>query len=212
MLAQVVSKKRVVDHGEVLTGTREVNAMLDLVKQETERIESKFLEPACGTGNFLTEILDRKLRVVKARYGKSDLEFERYGVLAVSSIYGIDLLLDNVQECRARLLDIFDRHYRVLYREECLRTVRFILSRNIIHGDALTLRTLGENPSPIVFSEWSLVTGSLMNRVDYAFEELLVFGHNKEKPLFSDLGEEQFFPAPLKKFPLTHFLRLADAE
>jgi type I restriction-modification system DNA methylase subunit len=97
---QVVSKQRVADHGEVLTGKREVNAMLDLVKQETERIESRFLEPACGNGNFLTVILERKLAVVEKRYGKSQLDFERYAVLAVSSIYGIDILDDNVRQWR----------------------------------------------------------------------------------------------------------------
>lgn len=212
MLAQVVSKKRVVDHGEVLTGTREVNAMLDLVKQETERIDSKFLEPACGTGNFLAEILERKLRVVKSRFGKNKWDSERYGVLAVSSIYGIDLLPDNVEKCRKRLFEVFDRHYRLLYRQECLRTIKFILSLNIIHGDALTLKTVGENPKPIVFSEWSFVTGSMVKRRDFTFEELLSFAGTKETPLFSDLGEEVFFPKPLKDYPLKHFLELADAD
>src|SRR5438034_7986697 len=111
MESQVISKKRVADHGEVLTGKREVNAMLDLVKQETERIESRFLEPACGNGNFLTKILERKLRVVELRYGNSQLEYERNAVLAVSSIYGIDKQEDNVTECRERLFEIFDRKY-----------------------------------------------------------------------------------------------------
>src|SRR3989475_8542002 len=105
--AQVRTKKRVSDHGEVLTGHREVNAMLDLVKQETERIDSRFLEPACGNGNFLAEILQRKLRIVESRYRKSQLEYERNAVLAVSSIYGIDILNDNVVECRQRLFGIF---------------------------------------------------------------------------------------------------------
>ena len=79
---QVISRQRVADHGEVLTGKREVNAMLDLVKQETERIESRFLEPACGTGNFLVEILRRKLSLVDSRYRRSQLEWERNAVLA----------------------------------------------------------------------------------------------------------------------------------
>lgn len=212
MQAQVVSKKRVVDHGEVLTGSREVNAMLDLVKQETEKIDSRFLEPACGTGNFLTEILERKLRIVKSRYGKNQWDFERYAVLAVSSIYGIDLLLDNVEKCRERLFDVFDRHYRLLYKQECLRTIKFLLSRNIIHGDALTLKTVGEDPKPIVFSEWSFVTGSMVKRRDFTFEELLSFAGTKETPLFSDLGEEVFFPMPLRDYPLKHFLELADGD
>src|SRR5579863_10165885 len=114
---QVVSRKRVTDHGEVYTAKREVNSMLDLVKQETTRIDSRFLEPACGTGNFLTEILERKLRVVEKRYGKSRLEYERYAILAVSSIYGIDILADNVRDCRQRLLDIFETAYTRLFKE-----------------------------------------------------------------------------------------------
>jgi len=110
--AQVRTKKRVSDHGEVMTGQREVNAMLDLVKQETERIDSRFLEPACGDGNFLSVILERKLAVVERRYGKSQLDFERYAVLAVSSIYGIDILPDNAHICRCRLFEIFDASTR----------------------------------------------------------------------------------------------------
>src|SRR6267378_6450727 len=106
--AQVKTKRRVSDHGEVLTGHREVNAMLVLLKEETERIDSRFLEPACGDGNFLSAILERKLAVVERRYGKSQLDFERYAVLAVSSIYGIDILEDNVRQCRHRLYSIFD--------------------------------------------------------------------------------------------------------
>ncbi|MBQ9041046.1 MAG: SAM-dependent DNA methyltransferase, partial [Clostridia bacterium] len=105
---QVKSKTRVADHGEVFTAQREVNAMLDLVKQETERIDSRFLEPACGDGNFLAELLQRKLAAVKARYKKSPADFEKYAVVAVTSIYGVDILQDNVQACRARLFDIWD--------------------------------------------------------------------------------------------------------
>lgn len=164
MEAQVKSKQRVADHGEVLTGKREVNAMLDLVKSETERIDSRFLEPACGTGNFLAEILERKLRVVETRYRKSQLDFERNAILAVSSIYGMDILEDNVQQCRQRLFGIFDLNYLRLFKnktnDNCRESVRFILERNIIHGDALSLKTVGDNPMPIVFSEWSPVSAS----------------------------------------------------
>jgi hypothetical protein len=208
----VVSKKRVADHGEVFTAQREVNAMLDLVKQETERIDSRFLEPACGTGNFLAEILERKLRVVESRYGKNPLHYERNAVLAVTSLYGIDILEDNILKCRKRLFDIFDMKYNCLFKEECLKTVHYILERNIIWGDALTLKTVGDNPQPIIFSEWSPVNGNMIKRRDFAFEELLTFAGMKEKPLFSDLGEEVFFPTPVKEYPLTHYLRLADAE
>jgi len=213
---QVISRKRVADHGEVLTAKREVNAMLDLVKQETERIESRFLEPACGTGNFLTEILERKLRVVESRYGKSLLEYERYAVLAVSSIYGVDILQDNVVECRKRLFDIFDQRYSSLFKEqakeECRNTVKYILERNIIWGNALDLKTVGNNSQPIVFSEWSPVNGNMLKRRDFTFHGLLNHAAIKELPLFSDLGDDVFIPKPVKELPLINFLKVADAE
>jgi SAM-dependent methyltransferase len=213
---QVVSKKRVADHGEVLTRKREVNAMLDLVKQETERIDSRFLEPACGTGNFLTEILERKLRVVEARYGKSQLDYERYAILAVSSIYGIDIQDDNAQQCRHRLFGIFNLNYLRLFKnktsDNCRESVRYILERNIIHGDALSLKTVGDNPKPIVFSEWSPVNGSMLKRRDFTFHGLLEHAAIKELPLFSDLGEDVFIPTAEKEYPLTHFLEVIDVE
>jgi hypothetical protein len=212
MEKQVVSKKRVADHGEVYTSKREVHAMLDLVKQETERIDSRFLEPACGTGNFLTEILERKLRIVERRYRKSPHEYERNAVIAVSSIYGIDILEDNVITCRDRLLGIFDRCFNYLFKEELRNTVKFILERNIIWGDALTLMTVGENPQPIIFSEWSPVNGNMIKRRDFAFHELVYYAGLKGMPLFSDLGEEVFIPEPVKDYPLTHYLRLADEQ
>ena len=216
MEEQVKSKRRVADHGEVLTGKREVNTMLDLVKQETERIESRFLEPACGTGNFLTEILERKLRVVESRYRKSQLDYERYGVLAVSSLYGIDILEDNVVECRKRLFDIFDQRYTNLFnesvKEECRNAVKCILEKNIIRGNALDLKTVGENPQPIIFSEWSPVNRSMFKRRDFAFHGLLNHAAIKELPLFSDLGDDVFIPKPVKEYPLIHFLKVADAE
>ncbi|EKD52241.1 MAG: type III restriction system methylase [uncultured bacterium] len=195
---QVVSKKRVADHGEVLTSKREVNAILDLVKSEAERIDSRFLEPACGTGNFLTEILERKLKIVETRYGKSQLDYERYAVLAVSSIYGIDILEDNVLQCRHRLYGVFEWNYTHLFKynakNNCRDAIRFILECNIIHGDALSLKTVGENSKPIIFAEWSPVNGSMLKRRDFSFKELLQHAATKELPLFSDLGEDVFIP------------------
>ena len=150
MESLITSKQRVSDHGEVFTGGREVNAMLDLVKQETERVDSRFLEPACGNGNFLAAILERKLSVVERRYSKSQLEYERNAVLAVASIYGIDKLEDNVTECRQRLFEVFDRLYTAQFKhtakEECRESIKYILGRNIVHGDALTLLTMDRAP------------------------------------------------------------------
>lgn len=211
---QVVSKQRVVDHGEVFTNPREVNAMLDLVKQETERIDSRFLEPACGTGNFLAEVLERKLRVVRRDYMNSQLAYERYAVLAVSSVYGIDILQDNVDACRGRLFGIVDREYSELYKndtkEDFRRTVRYILACNIVWGDALTLKTVGDDPQPIIFPEWSAINGHLKRR-DFSFKELISQASMQELPLFSDLGEEVFIPQPVREYPLVHFLKVADA-
>lgn len=215
---QVKSKKRVADHGEVFTNEREVNAMLDLVKQETERIDSRFLEPACGDGNFLVEILKRKLEVVSKRYKKSQLDYERYAVIAVSSIYGIDLLEDNVEECRSRLFNIFQDQYQKLYKDQtktdCLESVKFILSKNIIQGDALTLNKV-DSAEPIVFSEWSAVNGSMIKRRDYTLANLLQAEAAKvPDSLFSDVYESDpaFLPKAVADYPLTHFLKLSESE
>lgn len=153
MEEQVKSKKRVADHGEVFTAEREVNAMLDLVKQETERIESRFLEPACGTGNFLVEILRRKLAVAKRKYKRSPADYERMSFIAVTSIYGVELLQDNVDECRERLFEIWDGEYKAVCKkdcsDECRKAVRYVLSKNILCGNALTLLRVDENGEDI---------------------------------------------------------------
>lgn len=191
MTKQVKSKQRVADHGEVFTADREVNAMLDLVKQETERIDSRFLEPACGDGNFLAEILRRKLAVVKRKYRKSPMDYEKNAVLAASSIYGVDLLQDNVDRCRERMFEIWDKEYQAVLKnevnEDCREAVRFILSRNIVCGNALSLKKVDssgkDTPEPIVFSEWSFVTGPMLQRSDYTFDKLLA-GDEEARDLF----------------------------
>lgn len=213
---QVKSKKRVTDHGEVFTNKREVNAMLDLVKQETERIDSRFLEPACGTGNFLVAILERKLKVVESRYKKSQLEYERNAITAISSIYGVDILEDNVIACRDRLLDIFTKYYVNHFKKDCndefLKSAQFILSKNIIWGDALTMKTI--QGKPITFSEWSAVNGSMIKRRDFQLAKLLenVEFDDSEMNLFSDHQEPVFIPQPVAEFPLTHFLKIAQYD
>ena len=211
---QLKSKQRVKDHGEVFTPKHIVNAMLDLVKQETERIDSRFLEPACGTGNFLIEILQRKLAVVEQRYSKNQIEYEHYSVIAISSIYGIDLLQDNVEETRERLFDIFNEQYTKKYKnnckKECRDSVRFILERNILRGDALTLLT--DNNEPIIFSEWSAVNGSMIKRRDFTLDNLLKAEESKvQGGLFDEFYETDpaFLPKPIKEYPLVHFLKVA---
>ena len=215
---QVKSKQRVADHGEVFTAEREVNAMLDLVKPETERIDSRFLEPACGEGAFLTEILRRKLATVKAQYGKSPYDYERYAVLAATSIYGVDILQDNVEVCRRRLFEIWDKAYTATVKEQandlCREVVRFILQKNILCGDALTMRQA--NGNPIIFAEWSLVTGNQIKRRDYALDELLT-GHEEQMSIFMtgweyDEETKAFIPAPVREYPVVDYRRLAEYE
>lgn len=182
MGSQVKSRQRVADHGEVFTAEREVKAMCDLVKPETERIDSRFLEPACGDGNFLAEILTRKLAVVRKKYRRSVVDYEMNSLLAVSSLYGVDILADNVEACRHRLFDLWDKEYRSVCKKDCndnmRRSVRFILGRNIVCGNALTLMCVDENAQdtsePIVFSEWAFVMGGQIQRKDYYFSELLI--------------------------------------
>lgn len=210
---QVKSKQRVADHGEVFTNEREVNAMLDLVKHETERIDSRFLEPACGNGNFLAEVLRRKLNVVDQRYSKSQIEWERYAVIAVSSFYGIDILKDNAQECRERLFKIFDERYTTLFKDECKdecrRSIKFLFGRNILWGDALDF-TNPETKQSIIFSEWSAVNGSMLKRRDYMFKFLVEKTH--QFSLFNDEGNAAAIDEPVKDYPLVHFLKLGEDE
>ncbi|OGF62207.1 restriction endonuclease subunit M [Candidatus Giovannonibacteria bacterium RIFCSPLOWO2_01_FULL_44_40] len=212
---QIKSKQRVKDHGEVFTQEREVNAMLDLVKNETERIESRFLEPACGNGNFLAPILERKLALVKKKYGPGQAEFERMAFLAISSIYGVELLHDNVEACIERLYNILNDVYAKLYKDKCkdeFRTsIHFVLKRNILQGDALTLKKT-DGKEYIIFSEWSLVNGGMIKRRDFQYAELADFDP-KKPTLFSlrevsDTGETVFSPMPVKEFPLVHYLSL----
>jgi hypothetical protein len=210
---QVKSRKRVQDHGEVFTNEREVNAMLDMVKQETERIDSRFLEPACGNGNFLAEVLRRKLAVVSSRYRRSPEEYMRYVFVAVSSIYGVDILQDNVEECRKRLFSIVEASARAALHskvdEESLLAISYVLDKNILCGDALTLKTKGDEP--IIFSEWSFVTGNLVKRRDYRLDELLS-GHDEQLSFFGESGSDAteweydeeidaFIPTAIQEWP-----------
>lgn len=214
MAQQIKSKQRVTDHGEVFTNEREVNAMLDLVKQETERIDSRFLEPACGEGAFLTEILRRKLSVVKSRYAKNAFDYERYSVQAVMSIYGVDILEDNAAICRDNLFEIWDKEYtaicKVQANDECREVVKFILQTNIICGDALTMKQ--NNGTPIIFAEWSFVCPAMVKRRDYQLDVLLS-GNEQEYDIFNwhyDNEIKAFIPNPVCEYPLMDYRRLAD--
>ena len=215
MSEQIKSKERVAEHGEVFTNEREVNAMLDMVESETDRIDSRFLEPACGTGNFLAEVLRRKLNSVKRQYGKLSSDYEKYSVLAVSSIYGVDIQQDNVEECRNRMFDIWDKEYRknckTACSDECREAVRYILAHNILCGDALTM--LQNNGAPITFAQWDLVMGSMLKRRDYQLDQLME-GHEKQmsrdmcvngRKWEYDSEIDAMVPAPVREYPNTDY-------
>lgn len=232
MALQVKSRQRVQDHGEVFTNEREVNAMLDMVKQETERIESRFLEPACGDGNFLAEVLRRKLAVVNARYRRSLAEYEKYAFIAVGSIYGVELLHDNTVACRERLFDIIEVDYlRVCRRKPTpgfLDAIRYVLERNILSGNALSLKQVDENGTdtdePIIFSEWSIVTGNKVKRRDFRLDEMLEGSSSQtQMPLFGlsgtptsewELDPETgaMIPKPIWEYPMVSFYEVQNNE
>jgi len=201
-------KNRVAGYGEVFTSEQEVKAMLDLVYNETQRIDSRFLEPTCGDGNFLAEVLRRKLEVVNQKYCGNQLEFERYTFLAVSSIYGVDILQDNVEECRRRLLaivlDIYIRQYQDLSKKEFQECIEYILFLNIIWGDILTLKEPNSD-IPITFAQWSFISGNLVKRADYTLHTLLVNQPMEGNTLFSYFNEEVFIPTPIKDFKPVKF-------
>jgi hypothetical protein len=166
----VKSKQRVADHGEVFTPAWMVEAMLDLVKDETERIDSRFLEPACGSGNFLVRILQRKLAAVELKFGKSDFEKRHYALLAVMCTYGIELLEDNIAECRANLLEILADYLKLEESDELYRAGSYVLSQNLVHGDALKMRA-GDD-QPITFAEWGYLGKGKFQRRDFLLGNL----------------------------------------
>ena len=198
-MSLVKSKQRVADHGEVFTPAWMVEAMLDLVKGETERIDSRFLESACGDGNFLTQILRRKLAAVEIKYAKSDFERQQYALLALMCIYGIELLPDNIAECRANLLEIFADYLNLAPADALYRAAFHVLSQNLVHGDALTMRALGN--LPITFAEWGYLGKSRFQRRDFRFDSLtLSSAFSAEDSLFSQIGKHEIF-TPAKTYP-----------
>lgn len=171
----IKSKKRVADHGEVFTPPWLVEKMLDLVKGESERIDSRFLEPACGSGNFLTQILRRKLQAVEAKYGKQPFNRKLWALQALACCYGIELLEDNIAECRANMLEIFAEYLAIDGSDDFYRAASHILSLNLIHGDAMTMKTVprdGHDAGPIMIVEWTYLKAGKFNRRDFRLEVL----------------------------------------
>ena len=211
---QVKSADRVRAHGEVLTARREVEAMLDLVKNESERIDSRFLEPACGDGNFLVAILERKLKTVLSRYKSKKVDFEVNLLLALASIYGIDLLEDNVQLAIERLLEIACKCYKdslkVQPDEEFTNIMKFILKKNILQGDSIN------GIDKITFTQWTLTEMYKFKREEYSFSQINQNADILNTPLFSklrnDKGEDVYTPNPVKKYPPIYYRKIGKKD
>ena len=198
-MSLVKSKQRVADHGEVFTPAWMVEAMLDLVKDETERIDSRFLEPACGSGNFIIQILRRKLAAVELKYSKSAFERQHYALLGLMCIYGIELLADNIAECRANVLDVFAEYLQLDDADDLYRATLYVLSQNLVHGDALTMHAI--DGQPITFAEWGYLGKGKYQRRDFRFDVLTgSSAFSAEGSLFADLGKHEIF-APIKTHP-----------
>ena len=200
-MSLVKSKQRVADHGEVLTPAWMVEAMLDLVKAETERIDSRVLEPACGSGNFLVPVLRRKLAAVDRKYGKSEFEKRYYALFGLMCVYGIELLPDNVAECHKNMLEVLADYIGVDEQDDLYRAAAYVLSQNIVHGDALTMLT--NTREPITFADWGYLGKGKFQRRDFRFDTLTQLSSFGEDTLFGDLGKHEIF-MPTKSYrPLT---------
>lgn len=214
---QIKSRERVVNHGEVFTNEREVKAMCDLVKDETERIDSRVLEPACGDGNFLAEILKRKLNTVSKCYKKSPNDWEKFSIIALSSLYGVDILNDNAEECRNRLFDIWDKAHKGAVGDVATQGIResarVVIDSNILCGDALTL-LMEDGKTPIIFPEWNLVNGVFIKRRDFELSTILEMQNNGEQRdlfLCSDEYDEElgsYVPKPIKEYKPIEYWRI----
>lgn len=207
--AHIKSKQRVADHGEVFTPAWLVEAMLDLVKPETEQIDARFLEPACGSGNFLVSVLRRKLAAVHRKYGKSEFERRQHALLALMCIYGIELLADNIAECRANLLEVFSEYLGLEAHDDLYRAASYVLSQNLVHGDALTMRTT--DGDPITFAEWGPLGRGKFKRRDFRLRSLTQMAAVVEDPMFRPTGKEDPF-VPVKDYPPVTVRELAGCD
>lgn len=192
----IKSRKRVADHGEVFTPEWLVDAMLDLVKEESERIDSRFLEPACGSGNFLVRVLQRKLAAVELKYGQSDFERRHFALFALMCIYGIELLADNIAECRDNMLEILAEYLQIEESDELYQAAFCVLSTNLVHGDALKM--LASDGQPITFAEWGYLGKGKYQRRDFRLDILTgMSNHVEQGSLFA---KHEIF-TPVKTFP-----------
>lgn len=203
----VKSKQRVADHGEVFTPGWMVEDMLDLVKHESERIDSRVLEPACGSGNFLVPVLARKLVTVQLRHGKSEFEKRHYALFALMCTYGIELLSDNAEECRHNLAEVFNTFLGIDDNDEWAQAARAVLEVNIVQGDALTMTVPGGRP--ITFPEWGYLGKGKFQRRDFRYDDLTQRA-SYEGTLFGELDDDDLF-VPAQTYPVMTFRQIAEA-
>lgn len=202
----VRSKKRVADHGEVFTPRWLVEDMLNLVQSETERIDSRFLEPACGSGNFLLPVLERKLETVQIKFGKSTFEKEHHALFGLMCIYGIELLGDNAEECRNSLLETFIRFLNADTDKPVIKAAANVLRHNIIQGDAIKM--LSSSNQPIVIPEWSYAGKGLYHRSDFLYNTLTQRS-SIQGTLFEQFEETEIF-TPMKTYPTMTLKKIAE--
>jgi len=208
-MSLIKSRKRVADHGEVFTPAWMVQAMLDLVKGETERIDSRFLEPACGSGNFLVGIVKRKLAAVELKFGKSDFEKRHYALLALMCTYGIELLSDNIAECRSNILEILADYLNLEESDDLSRAASYVLLQNLVHGDAMTMRA--SDGQPIKFAEWGYLGKGKFQRRDFRLDSLTQMSAlGEEGALFAHVGKHEIF-TPTRTYPPMTVSELAAA-
>lgn len=181
----IKSKRRVQKHGEVFTPRRIVEMMLNIpeIKAACEDLTATFLEPAAGEGAFLVAILERKLNIVKEKYNLDLNQFENFSLLALSTLYGIELLEDNAQTCVMNMYELYYDYYREQARfhngkvkKNVLASAKEIISSNIAQGDFLKRKDGKGNP--IVFSEWKPIhlrknsKNIKVQRTEYTLEEI----------------------------------------
>ena len=230
---QVKSKQRVADHGEVFTAEREVKAMCDLVQSQCDNVDATFLEPACGDGNFLAEILDRKLLRVKKDAKSDSTQWEWLSVRAIASLYGVDILQDNVEACRERLYRQWDKAYKAACKKNCSddvrESVKYILSKNIVLGNALTMMCVDEKQQDtekfIVFSEFKIAKPFYLKHLEFRLDVLLKASEKptKQRQISLDTNIDdiykyleinpvtgEYMPKPLREYPPLHYRRIKE--
>lgn len=207
-MSLIKSRKRVAEHGEVFTPPWLVETMLDLVADETDRIDARFLEPACGSGNFLVRVLQRKLAAVEVKFGKSDFEKKQYALLGLMCVYGVELLADNISECRANLMEVFCEYLGAVSSDDITYAASTVLSYNLIHGDALNMKKFDGHP--IIFSEWGYLGRGKFQKRDFRLDVLTRTSElGSEDLLSAKLGSHDVF-TPVATYPPLRISDLAD--